>query len=138
MDHADVQRNMFKGAVQRRGRRGIRRRQPYAWLGAGALGVGLALAGAGAAHADDASANDTSRAAANSTTSAPGQPRCCGNEEPVASRDRALGSRKFLGDASRRDGLGPDRDAIGGRAHPARILGDDSDDVRSGTQRGRE
>ena len=31
-------------------------RQPYAWLGAGALGVGLALAGAGTAHADEASA----------------------------------------------------------------------------------
>lgn len=33
------------------------RRQPYGWLGAGALtlGVGVALAGAGAAHADDTS-----------------------------------------------------------------------------------
>ena len=42
-------------------------RQPYAWLGAGALGVGLALAGAGTAHADDAVSDAASTAAASST-----------------------------------------------------------------------
>ena len=46
-------------------------RQPYAWLGAGALGVGLALAGAGTAHADD-SVNDTASTAAASSTRAQG------------------------------------------------------------------
>ena len=54
-----------------RGQRNTRRRQPYAWLGAGALGVGLALAGAGTAHADD-SVNDTASTAAASSTRAPG------------------------------------------------------------------
>jgi len=51
--------------------RNTSRRQPYAWLGAGALGVGLALAGAGTAHADD-SVNDTASTAAASSTRAPG------------------------------------------------------------------
>ena len=51
--------------------RNTRSRQPYAWLGAGALGVGLALAGAGTAHADD-SVNDTASTAAASSARAPG------------------------------------------------------------------
>jgi len=52
--------------------RNAARRQPYGWLGAGAiaLGVGVALAGAGAAHADD-SVNDTASAAAAPSTRAP-------------------------------------------------------------------
>lgn len=54
-----------------RAQRNTRRRQPYAWLGAGALGVGLALAGAGTAHADD-SVNYTASTAAASSTRAPG------------------------------------------------------------------
>jgi len=42
-----------------------RRRQPYGWLGAGALtlGVGAALAGAGVAHADDAASAGSARPA---------------------------------------------------------------------------
>jgi hypothetical protein len=46
------------------------RRQPYGWLGAGALtvGVGVALAGAGVAHADDAAAPTDS---ATSVTASP-------------------------------------------------------------------
>ena len=57
-----------------RGQRNTRSRQPYAWLGAGALGVGLALAGAGTAHADEASAaTETSSARVSaSAAAAPG------------------------------------------------------------------
>lgn len=58
-------------ANRSRGQRNTHRKQPYAWLGAGALGVGLALAGAGTAHADD-SVNDTASTAAASSTRAPG------------------------------------------------------------------
>ncbi len=56
----------------RTGKKTDRRRQPYAWLGAGALtlGVGVALAGAGAAHADD-SATTSSAAAAKTQSSTP-------------------------------------------------------------------
>jgi hypothetical protein len=50
-----------------RAQRNTSRRQPYAWLGAGALGVGLALAGAGTAHADD-SVNETASAAATASS----------------------------------------------------------------------
>jgi hypothetical protein len=51
-------------------KRSARRRQPFAWLGAGALtvGVGVALAGAGVAHADDAAAPGDS---ATSVTASP-------------------------------------------------------------------
>ena len=47
------------------GKRSARRRQPYGWLGAGALtlGVGAALAGAGVAHADDAASAGSARSA---------------------------------------------------------------------------
>ena len=59
-----------------------RRRQPYGWLGAGALtlGVGAALAGAGVAHADDAApagsagsarSAEASQAAVNSQKASP-------------------------------------------------------------------
>ena len=53
--------------------RNTARRQPYGWLGAGAVafGIGVALAGAGTAHADD-SVSDAASTAAASSARAPG------------------------------------------------------------------
>ncbi|MDZ4265694.1 MAG: Ig-like domain-containing protein [Mycobacterium sp.] len=60
--------------LRRRGRHRAgrpRRVQPYAWLGAGAVGFGLgaaALTGAGSAHADDSAADASSSASEDSST----------------------------------------------------------------------
>ena len=92
-----------------RAQRNTSRRQPYAWLGAGALGVGLALAGAGTAHADDASANDTASTAAASSTRAPGNAAAGAAatstpRSPVAT-SRTAGPRQSANDGAGRRAL---------------------------------
>ena len=79
-------------------------RQPYAWLGAGALGVGLALAGAGTAHADD-SVNDTASTAAASSTRAPGN-AAAGAAAKSTSRSPVATSRPAGPRDSVKDGAG--------------------------------
>ena len=80
------------------------RRQPYAWLGAGALGVGLALAGAGTAHADD-SVNDTASTAAASSTRAQGN-AAAGAAAKSTSRSPVATSRPAGPRDSVKDGAG--------------------------------
>ena len=79
-------------------------RQPYAWLGAGALGVGLALAGAGTAHADD-SVNDTASTAAASSTRAQGN-AAAGAAAKSTSRSPVATSRPAGPRDSVKDGAG--------------------------------
>ena len=78
-------------------------RQPYAWLGAGALGVGLALAGAGTAHADDAVSDAASTAAASSTraqgNAAAGAAAKSTSRSPVAT-SRPAGPRDSVKDGA--------------------------------------
>ena len=86
-----------------RGQRNTRRRQPYAWLGAGALGVGLALAGAGTAHADDGVTDTASTAAASSArasgNSAAGAAATSTPRSPAAT-SRSAGPRQSVNDGA--------------------------------------
>lgn len=91
-------------ANRSRGQRNTHRKQPYAWLGAGALGVGLALAGAGTAHADD-SVNDTASTAAASSTRAPGN-AAAGAAAKSTSRSPVATSRPAGPRDSVKDGAG--------------------------------
>ena len=85
MDSQGTQQVSVAGSVKTGRRSAGRRRQPYAWLGAGALtlGVGVALAGAGTAHADDGPSVDSAgsaKASAPTTAAAPrGAVRTPGN-----------------------------------------------------------
>ena len=86
-----------------RAQRNTRRRQPYAWLGAGALGVGLALAGAGTAHADDGVNETASTAAASSArasgNSAAGAAATSTPRSPAAT-SRSAGPRQSVNDGA--------------------------------------
>ncbi len=86
-----------------RGQRHTRRRQPYAWLGAGALGVGLALAGAGAAHADDG-VNETASTAAASSARASGNAAAGAAAKSTprspAATSRSAGPRQSVNDGA--------------------------------------
>ncbi|MDN4522701.1 hypothetical protein JN086_29070 [Mycolicibacterium austroafricanum] len=70
-----MQEDSTAAGLPRRGRhrtRRPRRLQPYAWLGAGAVGFGLgaaALTGAGAAHADESAADPSSSSASSVSSS---------------------------------------------------------------------
>jgi hypothetical protein len=75
-----------------RAQRNTSRRQPYAWLGAGALGVGLALAGAGTAHADDTSAaTETPSARVSASAAAAPGARAATSKSTAAVRPAAPG-----------------------------------------------
>jgi len=75
-----------------RAQRNTSRRQPYAWLGAGALGVGLALAGAGTANADDTSAaTETSSARVSASAAAAPGARAATSKSTAAVRTAAPG-----------------------------------------------
>ena len=86
-----------------RAQRNTSRRQPYAWLGAGALGVGLALAGAGTAHADDGVNETASTAAASSArasgNSAAGAAAKSTPRSPAAT-SRSAGPRQSVNDGA--------------------------------------
>ena len=86
-----------------RAQRNTRRRQPYAWLGAGALGVGLALAGAGTAHADDG-VNETASTAAASSARASGNAAAgaaaTSTPRSPAATSRSAGPRQSVNDGA--------------------------------------
>ena len=117
-------------------RRNASRRQPYAWLGASAVGVGLALAGAGTAHADDtsAAAETSSARVSSSAAAAPGGSaaaprsvaavRTAGPGRSAAAASRAVRANQPLSAAAAADRFTPARvAAVAGRRVPGVAVG---------------